>query len=272
MVYLIYMNNTLISTIRFGAVLGIALFAFVGEVFAAPTITPVSVTISGKTSVSLYAKVAAPSWGSMPVWFEYGETSATGITTSVSSVYSQGGSYLPFIARVENLNPGSTYYFRAVATEGGVTVYSPVNTVTIPGASTAVAGTTNTGTNTTTNTNTNTSTTNTNVVRETVVITVPAETKKVASATTVTKKAETTTVKDEPVNEVTNANSAAVIGSGNEALPQTLIGWIGLLIALLVIVLLVKMVLESFEHRAAVAHAPLKNPYLSDEDEEEKKH
>ena len=254
------MNNTLISTIRFGAVLGIALFAFVGEVFAAPAITPVSITISGKTSVSLYAKVAAPSWGSMPVWFEYSENPTPGNVVSMSSVYSQGGSYLPFIGRIENLNPGTTYYVRAVATEGGVTVYSPVNTVTIPSGTSTVAGTTNTGNNTNTNTNTNTTTTNTNVVRETVVITTPA---KVATSATVVKAAEVKPVQTNTTNPVTNPNSAAIIGSGDSMFPQTLIGWIGLLIALLAIVVLLKMVVESFE---AVHSAPAKKRY--DEDEE----
>lgn len=265
MVYFKYMNNTLISTIRFGAVLGIALFAFVGEVFAAPTITPVSVTISGKTSVTLYAKVAAPSWGSMPVWFEYSENPTYGNVIGMSSVYSQGGTYLPFMARIENLNPGSRYYVRAVAIEDGVTVYSPLNSFVVPGTTTTAGNTiVNNGNNNSINTNTTT----TNVVRETVVITTPAPVKKVASATTVVNKADTATVNADTAKQVVNPNSAAVIGSGNEMFPQTLIGWIGLLIAILVIVVLMKMIAESFEARTATAHSNRRH----DEEEDEKSH
>ena len=255
------MNNTLISTIRFGAVLGIALFAFVGEVFAAPTITPVSVkafSASG-TTVTIASKAATPSWTNAPVWFEYGETPTPINVVGMTTVFSKGGTFEPFEARVGDLKPGITYYFRAVATEDGVTVYSPVSSYTVPGGTTAVAGTTNTGNNTNTNTNTNTTTTNTNVVRETVVITTPA---KVVTSATVVKAVEVKPVQANTTNPVTNPNSAAIIGSGDSMFPQTLIGWIGLLLALLATVVLLKMVVESFE---AVHSTPAKK---RSEDEE----
>ncbi len=117
------MKNLLISTIRFCVIAGIALFAFAGEVFAAPVLTPATATTFSATSVTLSAIVFNPVWKNTSVWFEWGEVGTSMITVGLSSVYNEG----LFKTRLTNLKPGGTYSFRAVAMdmESKVTVYSP---------------------------------------------------------------------------------------------------------------------------------------------------
>ncbi len=117
------MNNILISTIRFGAITVIALFALAGEVFAAPVLTPVVATTYSATSVTLAAIVLNPVSKNTPVWFEWGETGSPMIRAGLSSVYDQGR----FETRITGLKHGVKYSYRAVAMdmESNTTVYSP---------------------------------------------------------------------------------------------------------------------------------------------------
>ncbi len=117
------MNNLLISIIRFGVIVSIALFVFVGEVFAAPVLTPVVATTLSATSVTLAAMVLNPVLKNTPVWFEWGEAGSAMVRAGLTSVYNQGR----FETRIINLKPGVTYSFRAVAMdmESNITVYSP---------------------------------------------------------------------------------------------------------------------------------------------------
>jgi CSLREA domain-containing protein len=66
--------------------------------------------------------LANPENAGTSVHFDYGTTTAYGSQTSAQSIGS-GASEIPFSASVSGLTPGTTYHYRAVATNGVDTVY-----------------------------------------------------------------------------------------------------------------------------------------------------
>jgi hypothetical protein len=70
---------------------------------------------------------------SVTVWFEYGNTTGFGRSTSQQTLYNAG----PFSIQVDGLNPNAGYYFRAAArppSVGVVSVYGNTNIFTTTGA------------------------------------------------------------------------------------------------------------------------------------------
>lgn len=114
-------------------VLGIALFAFVGEVFAAPVLatTPTETVQITETSATLVGYVENPYKTSL-VWLEWSENSSMAPLTvaGMTRVFDKGF----FKASIYNLKIDTTYYYRAVASEGGTTVYSPIISFRTKGA------------------------------------------------------------------------------------------------------------------------------------------
>ncbi len=205
------MNNILISIIRFGAIAGIALFVFAGEVFAAPTLTPVAAEKVSETKATLSSMVETPPFKTAVVWFDYwGATPAPIISTEARSRF-EGGH---FEWGISDLRPCTTYSFRAIAREGGVTVISSnVGSFTTKGcpsvASVAPVA---------------------KVATTTVAVTNPSLPVSVST------------------NTNTNSNAASVIDAGG-VLPSTLIWGIALILSLLFVVFLVRIILKSTEKR-----------------------
>lgn len=253
------MNNIFITTIRFGAILGLAFFAFIHQAFAAPIVTPVQVSSNSTNGVSLYAKAsAAGTWDGVTVWFQYGDTPSTTSNNVVGmgTVYSQGGSLEQFRASAFGLTPGVTYYFQSVAVHDGTTVYSPITAYKVPGGAQSVA------------TNPTPAPVQNTIVQP--VAQAPAQ-NVVVNRTIVVKPvvqtASTTATSVQPVQssaateDTINPNSAAVIGASGTAFPQTLVGWIGLIIALFIMVIIMKMLSESFGGRREDHEAHENNGY-----------
>lgn len=217
-----HMNTIIYQTIRAGAVLGVALFAFASNAFAAaPVLLPVSVTEVTNTSVVLRDYIQ--SYGDNSVaWFEWSEASSISAPTffAMRGFYGDG----LFEARLEGLTPGATYSFRAAARAGGVTVYSPALTFTTLSSKPAP------------------------VVSQSVTQTSVSKTIQTKTQTVQTVAVKQATVVAAPAKEgFTNGNSAAVIGAGNSLLPSTLLGWVALLVAILLVVLLGHMIYEAPE-------------------------
>jgi hypothetical protein len=212
------MNNTLISAIRVGLFAGVLFFALASDVFAAPVLTPATVTTVSETTATLSAKVTAPQLEKATVWFEWGDTASSSTAVGLRTIFETGF----FEADLRDLRPNTIYYFRAVAMQGGVTVSSlttsfttkgpVVNTVTkIPPPTTTVVQNT-----------------------KTVFVTVPAT----------TTPALITATKETP----SSSQGASAIGAGS-VLPGTLIGWVALLISIFIVLLIVLMILEASEKR-----------------------
>ncbi len=108
-----------------GLILGVALFAFAGEVFAVPVlaVTPTETNQITETSATLVGYVENAYKTSL-VWFEWSESFAMSTLTVVgmTNVFDKGF----FKSTVSNLKPDTTYYYRAVSSEGGTTVYSSI--------------------------------------------------------------------------------------------------------------------------------------------------
>ena len=217
------MNNIVFQSIRAIAVLAIALFAFVSDVFAAPMLTPVTTKYVTENSATIIGHVSNPQKNST-VWFEIYNNNNAPTAVAVQGIWNEG----TFEWNLRDLNPGQTYSYRSVAMEGGATVYSPVSSFT-------------------TSVPKQTSVTVTYQSNSQVVTPAPKETKAVAPVVAVKKTATTTPVVTE--EGFTNRNTAAVIGSGSDIFPNTLIGWVLLIIATLVAVLVGRMIYESTEKR-----------------------
>lgn len=229
------MNNIIIQTIRLVAVLTVALFVFVSDVFAAPMLTPVTVTRVTDNSATIVGHVSNPQKNST-VWFEINNNYGAPTAVAVQGIWSEG----TFEWNLRDLNPSQTYSYRSVAMEGGATVYSQISSFT-----TTVARAT--------------SVTVTYQSSSQAITPAPKTTKAVEPVVLVKQSATTTPVVTE--EGFTNRNTAAVIGSGSDIFPNTLIGWILLIIAILVAVLVGRMIYESTEKR--------KKRLDKDEDEEE---
>ncbi len=234
------MNNILISTIQFGAITSIAFFAFLGTVFAAPVLTPAAVESISEAKVTLSSMVRTPSYTTSVVWFDYwADASAPVVSTSVSHIFEVG--YFSHEINTQNVRPCTTYNFRAVAMEGGVTVMSsnigtfktkgcpveeqvmstPRVVALVPSVDPVVK--------------VSPVVKITPVVSMTTKVVVPAGTNPSATAYVKT-------------NKNTNVNTASVEGASG-VLPDTLIGWVALLISIFVALLIVLMIFESSEKR-----------------------
>lgn len=223
--------RTIFKTVRFGAFLGAVFFVTASTAFASPILGPLSATHITDTSMTITASYSNP-YKSTTVWIEvYGKE---GGAFALHNSFDQG----IFSATFRDLNPGQTYSYRSAAMEGGVTVYSNVAsfTTTVP----KQGALTNTGAQKDLS-NTIEATQKTKGTQ-----TAKKETagKVVASAPTTTKEGFT----NNPSS--VKGNSASVIGTESDLVPNTLIGWVLLFIAILLAVLLVKMIFESNEkHR-----------------------
>ena len=267
------MQNILISTIRFGAVLVLALSVFVGEAFAAPALSPASVTSLSSVSATLTAKMTNTSSRNTAVWFEWGDTPNPTTVIGMRDIAGEGF----FQGYLSRLSPGTTYYFRAGALEGGVTVYSSVVAFTTRGGVAAVPNTNTVQLNTvSTEGSSSSSVTNTAAtVNTTSAVTTPAP--KVAvreqatTKTTAVQKASNTKT-DNPCDDTQkgsvtrNTAGAAAVGNTVAVLPGTLIGWVSLLIGLLIVFLIMAMVLDSIEERRKAREATKKKKLEREEE------
>ncbi len=213
------MDNILISTIRLGAIAGVALLTFVGEVFAAP-ILPVPVVVSNisENKATLSSVVETPPFKTALVWFDYwGDTPTSVVSTEARS--RSGVEHFKW--DISDLRSCTTYSFRAVAREGGVTVLSSnVGSFTTKGCPLK-------------NTQTAQSTQTTQATQ---IKNDPMATKATVPAATMN------------TNANTNSSAASVVGASG-VLPGTLIGWVALLISVLVALLITFMIFEASENR-----------------------
>lgn len=263
MCYIRQMQNILISTIRFGAVLVLALSIFVGEAFAAPALSPTSVTSLSNTSATLSAKMTNTTSRNTAVWFEWGDTPNPTTVIGMRDIAGEGY----FQGYLSRLSPGTTYYFRAGALEGGVTVYSAVVAFTTRGGVTAAPNTNTVQLNTVSTEGSSLVTNTTAAVNTTSVVATPVS-KTVVQEQAATKTASvqktSNTKTDNPCGDnekgavVKNTAGSAAVGNTVAVLPGTLIGWISLLIGLLIVFLIMAMVLDSIEERRKAREAAKK--------------
>jgi len=210
------MNTIIFQAFRASVVLGVALFVFVNDALAAPVLTPATATRVTENSATIIGHVSNPQKNST-VWFELFDKSGATTAVAVQGIWNDG----TFEWNLRDLNQGETYSFRTAAMEGGVTVYSPTATLTTVSPKPVVVTTTSTPV----------------VEKATQTTTKAVETKKATTTPVVTSEG------------FTNNNGAALIGAGSGMFPTTLIGWIVLLIAILLVVLLGHMVQVSIEER-----------------------
>lgn len=234
------MNNIIIQSIRVAVVLVIAFFALVSDVFAAPILTPASATHITENSAKLVSSVSNPH-KSTAVWFELIDGAGASIAVGAQPPLYDNGINVNFEHSLYSLNPGQTYKFRSVAMEGGVTVYSNPSSFTTKSPKTTVVTIVSQPNLQTVTSSSNTPASKTTVTKSTQEVT-PTATSKQTTTT-----APTATVVTE--EGFTNRNSATVIGSGSDIFPSTLIGWLLLLLAILVVVLIGRMIFESTENR-----------------------
>lgn len=225
----------IITNLKFwgiSAVVAAIIFPMVS--WAAMLLSPASTAGVTETGASFTAHVDNP-WKTTTVWFEWGETPDLGSVVGMSSVWHQGF----FSGYVSGLKPGTKYYYRAVASEGGERKESPVLTFT-------------------------TSVVPAPVVKVTppaptpapVVVKQPASTRVVVVEKAVPQKP----AKEVVVNTVSknttekaslpwrdDRNLASVFGVGEGIFPDTLVGWVALIITLMIVVLMLLMISKSFE-------------------------
>jgi len=217
------MNNIIFQSIRAIAVLTIALFAFVGDVLAAPMLTPVTAKYVTENNATIVGHVSNPQKNST-VWFEIYNNNNAPTAVAVQGIWDEG----TFEWNIRDLNPGQTYSYRSVAMGGGATVYSPVSSFTtlVPKQ---------------------TSLTVTYQSNSHVVTPAPKVNQTVEPVVAVKKTTTTTPFVTE--DGFTNKNTAAVIGPGSGIFPTTLIGWVALIIAILSATLIGRIIYESTEKR-----------------------
>ena len=242
------MNNNIFPVIKYSSLIVLGLFSYTFTAFASGLVlTPATVTSVSETSADLVARVTSEGWAYPSVWFEWGETQAlekpvAGMTTIPSTAN--------FYARLSDLRPQATYYFRAVAMDrDGYKITSPTVSFTTKSTEVPVVITPVVVTPTvspTTYKDTTQTTKTSSIAKKTVV----ASSKSTEKSTTVAKKSDTTTT-------ATNANVASVIGAGGP-LPTTLIGWILIFILVFVVVLLAHMIYKSNAERKLLEEAKKK--------------
>lgn len=97
----------------------------------APLVTTLPVSSLTVTGVVLNGQ-ANPRGLSTRGYFEYGATTNFGSTTP-TVILLNGTGYVPFSRLVSGLNPGNTYYYRAVATNSLGTRFGDILSFTVPG-------------------------------------------------------------------------------------------------------------------------------------------
>lgn len=222
------MNTIILQTFRASLVLGTALLAFTSTAFAAPMLTPVAATNITETSATIIGQVSNPQKNST-VWFEFYDNSGTPTTFATQGIWNGG----TFKWHLRDLNPGQTYTYRAGAMEGGVTVYTPTASFTTAVPKTAPAASVSTQPNSYVGNKTSEPKT--------------TQTKESSTQVVVVKKKVAAPV--ETTDGFTRGNTAAVIGSGTDLFPHTLIGWVLFLILILFAALMGRMIYESSEKR-----------------------
>src|SRR3989344_6722657 len=235
------MQNILISTIRIGAVAVLALSLFVNEAFAAPVLTHTAEKEILETSATLVSRVVNPVRHNTTVWFELGETPTPTNIVGMRDVYWEAF----FEGHISGLKPGTTYYFRAVAVEGGSTVYSPVSSLVTRGG--AVSNSVNNSVqmnSVSAGVSTGVANTTSATVASEVKTSAPAPVSKIVSTQNTQKVA---VAKNSNTRENTTATAAVSNTSG--VLPGTLIGWVALLIGLLIVFLIAAMIIDGVEER-----------------------
>lgn len=246
------MKNIIISTIKYGIVMGAGLLSFAQTSLAATVLTPAVASGVSRTSAILVARVMSDGWNNTTVWFEWGETTALGNPIVGFTKIPYEGDFQGFLS---NLKPGTTYYFRAVAMErDGNKVTSPVTNFTTDGG-VAPSVTTSateqpvvtTKSETQTTAPAQTAKTTTSVSRTTT----PAA--KTTEATPKTAEVAVAPAKTTVSSVTTNANIASVIGAGDGVLPGTLIGWLLLFIAILIAVIIIHTIhLQNVQRKKAL--------------------
>lgn len=218
------MNTNIFQTIRVAGVLVIALFAFINNAFAAPSVAPATAKNITENSAMLVGHVSNPHKSTV-VWFEFAEGSGSFVAVGTQPPLYDNGTSITFDYLLRDLKEAQTYSYRAVAMEGGVTTYSPTSTFTTvsPKAVTPIVITPS--------------------------ITIDTKTTETKTQDVIVKKENATTTPAVSSEGFVNGNSAAIIGVGGEMFPTTFVGWMVLLIAILVLVLLSHMVYQSIEKR-----------------------
>lgn len=220
------MKNIIIQTIRAGVFLGAAFFMNANTTFAAPELAPVVVKDITGDSATLVGRVSNP-YKNSTVWFELYNTNSTPTPVAVQGIWHEG----TFQWNLNGLTPGQTYSVASVAMEGGITVHSQSSSFTTPLPKPVTPIVISYQSNTTTVTQTETQ----------------KPVAKVVPATTAVRQVAVVPVA--PKEGFNNGNSAAIISAGNGMFPTTLIGWILLLIAILIAVLIGHMIYVSLEKR-----------------------
>ena len=109
--------------------LGLSALTFPGIALAALSAQTLTATNIGDTSATLQGSVGpSASSGNISAWFEYGDTTSLGLTTSVVALSTVGGD---IAQTVSNLGENRTIYFRVVAEPVGVSserVYGTIRT------------------------------------------------------------------------------------------------------------------------------------------------
>lgn len=260
------MNTIIFQTIRVMAIAGVALFAFTGEVFAAPTLLPTSSLEITNTSAAVRAYIENPDESAV-VWFEWSEASSVfpPEVIAMSSYFSSGF----FSARLIGLKPGTTYSYRAVAKSGGATVYSPVSsfkttggvaivTTTMASSQAPLGGAPLSGSPVNTNAsavstqNTTSQASSGSAQTQPVASQSTRNTTKTVATKNPTNTAPSNSIKNDMAKLGATNNTASVAGSGSELLPSTLIGWVALIVVTLFVVLLMTMIFDSTERRKKV--------------------
>lgn len=237
---LVSMKNAIISTIKYGAVIGAGFLFSVQTSLAALALTPAATTVVNDSSAIIIAKVSDAGRNNTTVWFEWGLTSnLENPIVGMRDIYNEGY----FQGYLTDLKPGTTYYFRAVAMLDSEKVTSPIATFTTDGGDAPiVAVPTVTIKDTTPMAQTN----------KTTVVTPSATTKKtIVKETAVTEASKVVIAPSEVATtpSVSATNAASVLGIGDSVFPTTLIGWILLFISILAAVILAHMIYVSNEKR-----------------------
>lgn len=234
------MNNYFLNTIRFSVAILMALFFFVGQVFAETAITPVSVQAVSDTSIRLSA-YGVNDGKTVTAWFEWGETENPTTASGLTRFLNKG----TFETKLTNLTPGTKYYFRAAMMENGTTIYSPVGSYT-PGVKPKTTTVVKTET---VEKKTDTSNTKTTTSKQTDVVAQNSKEKTTSGTYNTGNGSRVETYETQSATNNSN-NTASVVGvSSNPTLPSTLTGWVLLFIAILFMFLILQMIADTRKER-----------------------
>ena len=242
------MKNLITKTLRAGFVFAVAIFAVTSTAFAYAVIIPSGVTEITTTTAVLNGQISNQGDNSSG-WFELSDNPSLYPVTIVGKNSFMGSGSL--VANLDNLNPGTTYYYRIAVVSRPVfgsadaPVYSDIMSfqtrpsVTVSNVLTQIGNSGSGAQSTSSNTNTQSSTNGGAVSGSS-----NSGTKGTSNTT-----GNNTNTANRTTNGFSNANSASVIGAGDGVLPTTLTGWVLLLIALLVVILIIRLIYEESEKR-----------------------